>query len=132
MAEIRKGTQRMRLVLCGICFKADCPLSKWIMEGDGDLVLEDALDEMREVFFQCQHDELEILAASKRTVEQTEAIEVAEEQKLSDIFGGEIKIDRETRQVEIITDKGSFLDDIIAKYSEHIPVQSDDKKQKEH
>jgi hypothetical protein len=119
----QKGTQRTRLILCGICFKADCPLSKWVTEGEPDSQLDEILDDLTNLWIEQQHSEMEVLAASRRTVEQTEAIEKAEEQKLSDVFGGEIKIDRETLTVEIITEKGTFLDDILQKYSEHVPAQ---------
>lgn len=126
---------KRRLILCGICFQADCPWSRWV-DDDG---ITEALDEMREAYFERMHDELDRVLASKLTVEQKrekiqEAIEEikadtgadVEIENLEALLGGEVKgIEKEIGDFK--TDKGSFIEDILRNASETIERKENDK-----
>jgi hypothetical protein len=130
----------MRLVLCGICFKADCPLSKWVSEDD-DGTLE-AVDELHMLFIDCQHSEMEAAQAAKLTqAERQERIDTAVEQaqeeigqpveiaNLDTLLNSEVKTERS--ETETITEKDFSVDDILQKFSEHVERDDSNEQNKE-
>jgi epoxyqueuosine reductase QueG len=124
------GRQRMRLILCGICFLESCPWSKWVTEDDDGTM--EAVDELHMLFIECQHSEMDKAVAANLTQEErqeriNEAIAQIQEEtgqpveiaNLDELLGdSEVKAER--TETETITEKDFSVDDILRKFSEHI------------
>jgi hypothetical protein len=102
-------------------------------DGSGELV-----DELHELFITCQHSEIETAQAAKLTVEEKRerieaAIEATQDEigqpvdidNLNELLETEVKAERSDSG--IVTDKGSFIDDILRSASES--VAKDDNQQ---
>lgn len=126
---------RRRLVLCGVCFREDCPWSKWIDE-DGDVA--DLIDQMHVMFLESQHTEEEEqgkLTAEERNERIKEVIEAngdIEIANLDELLGSSVKGVEKSPDEFIKTDKGSFLDDILRNASEQIERQDGGEQTKGH
>lgn len=118
---------RRRLILCKVCFLADCPWSRWV-DDDGTL---DVLDELHNEYMQRKHTEIEESLASKLTIEEkqeriTEAIETVRDEigidveidNLDELLNREVSRERESESTKIESDLS--VDDILKKFSETV------------
>jgi hypothetical protein len=110
-------------------------------DDDGTLEL---VDELHMLFIDCQHSEMEKAEASQLTQEErqeridTVVAEVQEETgqpveiaNLDELLSSEVKGVEKTEESQTVIDKGSFLEDILKKYGEHIDKPANGEQQKE-